>query len=219
MHRFASRPASVRRSLLLPGLLLLAGCAGPPKAPDRVSPPAKTPAQQRIDAWQELVRTQRDAGTEQKLEQVNRFFNQLEFVDDASHWGRDDYWATPLETLASNGGDCEDFTIAKYFTLKRLALPERQMRLIYVKSLTLNQPHMVLGYYSHPQADPLLLDNLIDTIVPAAQRRDLVPVYSFNSEGLWLAKQRGQGELVGDAAQLGLWQELLRRMRAPASGP
>ena len=68
-------------------------------------------------------------------------------------------------------------------------------------------------------ADPLLLDNLIDTIVPAAQRRDLVPVYSFNSEGLWLAKQRGQGELVGDAAQLGLWQELLRRMRAPASGP
>ena len=179
MPRFPSRSPSPCPGLLL-GLLLLSGCASPPSAP---GPPtlAKTPAQQRIDAWQELVRAQREAGTEQKLEQVNRFFNQLQFVDDGSHWGQEDYWATPLETLTSNGGDCEDFTIAKYFTLKQLALPERQMRLIYVKSLTLDQPHMVLGYYAQPQSEPLLLDNLIDTIVPAAQRPDLVPVYSFNS--------------------------------------
>ncbi len=217
MPRFPSRSPSPHPSLLL-GLLLLTGCASPPKAPE---PPtlAQAPAQQRIDAWQALVREQRNAGTEQKLDRVNRFFNQLAFVDDASHWGREDYWATPLETLSSNGGDCEDFTIAKYFTLKKLALPEPQLHLIYVKSLTLKQPHMVLGYFAHPQADPLVLDNLIDAIVPAAQRPDLVPVYSFNREGIWLAKQRGQGELVGDAAQLELWQELLGRMQAPAPGP
>jgi predicted transglutaminase-like cysteine proteinase len=218
MYRLSYRSSFARRGIPVFMLLLVTGCASPPKAPEAPAP-AKTPAQQRIDAWQELVREQTDARTEQKLEQVNRFFNHLEFVDDASHWGREDYWATPEETLISNGGDCEDFTIAKYFTLKQLALPEQQMRLIYVKSLTLNQPHMVLGYYAHPQADPLLLDNLIDAIVPAAQRPDLVPVYSFNSEGLWLAKQGGQGELVGDADQLGLWQDLLGRIQASASGP
>lgn len=206
-----------RYSLPLLGLLLLAGCATPPKPPE--PPPPKTPAEQRVDAWRELIRDNRSAGTQQKLDRVNRFINQLEFVDDIDHWDREDYWATPLETLTSNGGDCEDFSIAKYFTLKELAVPEQSMRLIYVKSLTLNQPHMVLGYYAYPEAEPLVLDNLIDTIVPTAQRPDLVPVYSFNSEGLWLAKQRGQGERVGSSDRLGLWRELLGRMNGSASTP
>lgn len=176
-------------------------------------------AQQRLAAWRQLVHDNQESATDQKLERVNRFFNQLEFVDDRIHWGQEDYWATPEETLTSNGGDCEDFTIAKYFTLKELAVPEQTMRLIYVKSLTLRQPHMVLGYYASPEVEPLVLDNLVDSIVPSAQRPDLVPVYSFNGEGLWLSKQRGQGQRVGGSDQLGRWRQLLKRMGAAASGP
>lgn len=117
----------------------------------------------------------------------------------------------PLETLVSNGGDCEDFTIAKYFTLKNLEIPDRKMRLTYVKSLTRNQPHMVLNYYHTPSSEPLVLDNLQDRIMPASQRKDLVPVYSFNDTGLWLSQNRGYSPPVRDASRLKLWQEVLQR--------
>jgi len=71
---------------------------------------------------------------------------------------------------------------------------------------------MVLAYYSTPEAEPLILDNLINDIKPASIRNDLVPVYSFNGEGLWLSKIRGQeGKRIGGADKLKNWQDLLTR--------
>ena len=132
----------------------------------------------------------------------------------------DDYWATPVEFLATDGGDCEDFAIAKYFTLRALGVPTDRMRITYVKAITLNQAHMVLAYYPSPGAEPLVLDNLIGEIKPASQRTDLVPVYSFNGDNLWVAREmRGQGQYVGSSSRIGLWRGLLERMReSPAQG-
>ena len=59
------------------------------------------------------------------------------FEDDDQHWHQADYWATPIETLASNGGDCEDFSIAKYFTLRELGVAEQCLRLTNVNALSL----------------------------------------------------------------------------------
>lgn len=73
---------------------------------------------------------------------------------------------------------------------------------------------MVLTYYEKPDQVPLVLDNLIPEILPASKRKDLVPVYSFNGSGLWLAKSRGKGEKVGSSGRLKRWQDLLRRMPA-----
>ena len=61
----------------------------------------------------------------------------MRFIDDIIHWNKVDYWATPIEFLASHGGDCEDFAIAKYFTLIQLGIPEEQLTLTYVKALRL----------------------------------------------------------------------------------
>ncbi|GAL09639.1 T1SS associated transglutaminase-like cysteine proteinase LapP [Vibrio astriarenae] len=85
-----------------------------------------------------------------QLSEINHFFNQMNFVDDIRLWGKKDYWATPLEFLGSSGGDCEDFTIAKYFSLLELGVPDKKLRLIYVKAIELDQFHMVLAYYSKP---------------------------------------------------------------------
>jgi hypothetical protein len=85
----------------------------------------------------------------------------------------------------------------------------------YVKALKLNQPHMVVTYFATPEAPPLVLDNLDPVIKPATERADLAPVYSFNGSGLWMARERGQGKLAGDASRLGLWQDLLKRLSAP----
>ena len=114
--------------------------------------------------------------------------------------------------LASNGGDCEDFSIAKYFTLRELGIPAEKLRLTYVKALKLDQAHMVLTYYSTPDAVPLVLDNLINEIRSATEREDLLPVYSFNGDGLWLAKSRGMEQRVGRSERLSRWQEVIARI-------
>lgn len=171
-------------------------------------------ARRRLVAWQELIRENGALSEFDKLEKVNDFFNRIQFVDDIVHWKKKDYWATPVEFLATNGGDCEDFSLAKYFTLKALGVEENKLNLTYVKAIKYNQAHMVLTYYEKPDQVPLVLDNLIPEILPASKRKDLVPVYSFNGSGLWLAKSRGKGEKVGSSGRLKRWQDLLRRMPA-----
>ena len=89
-----------------------------------------------------------------------------------------------------------------------LGVPIARLRLTYVKSLKLNQPHMVLAYYATPTAEPLVLDNLEDSVRPASQRRDLVPVYSFNDEEVWV-EMRGR---VGSPQQLRNWRALMERL-------
>ncbi|UCD66930.1 MAG: transglutaminase-like cysteine peptidase [Deltaproteobacteria bacterium] len=163
-------------------------------------------------AWEEIIIQDTSQTDLEKLERVNDFFNQMEFVDDTIHWGEKDYWATPIEFLGTQGGDCEDFSIAKYFTLKAMGIDEEKLNLTYVKALNYNVHHMVLTYFSAPGAEPLVLDNLVGEIKPASKRTDLIPIYSFNGTGLWLAKQRGRGKLAGSSSRLQRWQDLIQRM-------
>ncbi len=114
--------------------------------------------------------------------------------------------------LSSNGGDCEDFSLAKYFTLRALGVADKKLNLTYVKALNLNQAHMVLTYYPSPGAEPLILDNLIQEIRPASRRQDLLPVYSFNGSGLWVAKNRSRGKKVGSSDRLKKWKNILQRL-------
>ena len=90
-----------------------------------------------------------------------------------------------------------------------MGVPEEKLTLTYVKALTLNQAHMVVTYYPSKGGQPLILDNIDKTIKPSSQRTDLLPVYSINGTGLWIAKQRGKGKLVGDGSNLQKWNELL----------
>ncbi|WP_243432118.1 transglutaminase-like cysteine peptidase [Aliamphritea spongicola] len=170
-------------------------------------------AKKRLLAWQRLID---EIGTDPediKLRKVNKFFNQVRFIDDIKHWGKKDYWATPVEFLISNGGDCEDFTIAKYYTLRQVGVPVEKLSLAYVKALELNQAHMVLTYYEKPSSTPLILDNLISRIKPANRRPDLLHVYSFNADNLWLTKKGRRSTLVGTSDQLKPWVKLKSRIQ------
>lgn len=171
-------------------------------------------ARQRVESWQQLMQESQALSEVEKLALVNDFFNNnVMFVDDILLWNKEDYWATPIEMLSIGAGDCEDYSIAKYFTLKQLGVNEDKLRITYVKAINLDQAHMVLTYFENKRAIPLVLDNLINEIKPANRRQDLIPVYSFNGTGLWLAKSRGEGQRVGDASRLSLWEDLAARMR------
>lgn len=163
--------------------------------------------------------TEAPAGDEPALlGAVNDFFNRrVLFVDDAAVWGQDDYWASPLEMLEKGRGDCEDYAIAKYFSLLAAGVPVARLRLVYVRAAVggpggVVQPHMVLAWYAQPGAEPLILDNLVGEVRPASRRPDLTPVFSFNSDGLW---QGAGGAAAGDpTARLSRWREVLAKARA-----
>lgn len=162
--------------------------------------------------WQQLLGDGRSGSESDKLRKANDFFNRrITFDDDITIWGQSDYWATPLETIGRGRADCEDFSIAKYYSLLEMGIPVAKLRLVYVKA-NLNgtqQAHMVLAYYASPSAEPLVLDNLITDIRPASRRTDLSPIFSFNSAGLW----QGTGN-QSSKSNLSRWQDLLQRARA-----
>ena len=174
-------------------------------------------ARQRLFDWQSMMSRNGSETVQRKKEITNEFFNRIPWLSDSEHWGKADYWATPMEMLGSNGGDCEDYSIAKYFTLIGMEIPGSRLLISYVRAPALEQSHMVLAYYPTPDADPLILDNLVGEIRRGSERPDLIPVYSFNGNGLWVAVQRGLGKNVGDASRLAQWRDVLRRMERKQS--
>lgn len=143
------------------------------------------------------------------LKPINRFWNKVPYLNDIKHWKADDYWATPVEMLASNAGDCEDYSIAKYFSLKESGVLPGSLRITYVRALRTNEAHMVLAYYPKPDAEPYILDNMTGKLLLASERLDLEPVYSFNDDDMWVV---GMAESKGKSTQIRLWSALLEKM-------
>ncbi|EON88343.1 transglutaminase-like cysteine peptidase [Plesiomonas shigelloides] len=200
------------RFLLITPVLLLLGAMSRDSTSMAIQQAYGQEAVQRYQRLARLVKESQRVSVMTKLQRVNDFYNQLKFIDDIHLWGKPDYWASPLEFIGAGGGDCEDFSLAKYYSLRELGIADKQLRLVYVKALSLNQFHMVLAYYPQPSAMPLLLDNLNPKILPANQRMDLAPVYSFNASELWLQREHGVSETVGSADRLSRWREVKQRV-------
>ena len=167
-----------------------------------------------VAALIDLASRSRGWTAEDRVRQVNGFFNRrIEWREDMEVWQRLDYWASPLEMFHKGAGDCEDIAMGKYFTLLGLGLPPTSLRMVYVKANHEGrvQAHMVLAWYPHPNGEPMILDNLNPDLLPASQRRDLQPVFSFNAEGLWQGVgPQGAGNPL---ARLGIWRDALQRAR------
>ena len=168
-------------------------------------------ARKAVSEWSQLIEKEETEDIDAQLYVVNNFFNEIPYYTDKEHWGQSDYWATPVEMLGTNGGDCEDYVIAKYFSLRALGVPDSKMRMMFVTALRQNQAHMVLAYYPEPNAIPLILDNINPRILPANKRPDLRPVYSFNGEGLYKAKAEGRGTKLGNSRHK-MWDDLTSRI-------
>lgn len=172
-----------------------------------------------ISELQQLTTQLKSASEAEKLRQINDFFNRkITFTDDIDVWGQADYWASPLESIGLQAGDCEDFSIAKYVFLKAVNISNDKLRLTYVRAELTHQgqksvkAHMVLSYYLTPQSEPMILDNLTPEILPASSRKDLSPIFSFNDKGLWVGNS---SKPKGDAqSHLSKWRDVLMRMQA-----
>jgi len=171
-------------------------------------------AKNRVLALIKLMNSLKNADDDEKLLKVNNFFNQVTYKSDMSVWGVKDYWATRMEFLGKDQGDCEDYATAKYFTLKQLGVPTSKMYLSYVKATKQKIAHMVLTYFKTKKSIPLVLDNYNKKILPATKRPDLIPVYSFNGDSLYLAKQKGLGkEVPSGLTKNKKWTKLLQDIK------
>ncbi|MDY0193169.1 MAG: transglutaminase-like cysteine peptidase [Aliarcobacter butzleri] len=137
-------------------------------------------AKNRFVALNKLLEKIKNEDVQTKLEKVNDFFNNVKYNSDQKIYGVSDYWATPIEFLARDEGDCEDYVIAKYFALEYLGVPTSKMFLSYVKVKKSNEAHMVLSYFETPTSEPIILDSLKKVILQASKRDDLTPVFNFN---------------------------------------
>lgn len=211
------RQRSVWLFLLGFSLLLLSSFAAPDL--DKIQALAQqrygAQAAANIVAWRKLIEEARDLPDQDKLNKVNTFFNRrVLYQTDLQVWQQEDYWATPLEFMGRGAGDCEDFSIAKYVTLQLMGINNEHLRLSYVRYKVGATPpiaHMVLGYYPEPTSEPMILDNMISSVRLASMRTDLTPVFSFNSDGLWVG---GAATSSADpTARLSRWRDVLDRMR------
>lgn len=176
---------------------------------------------QLVARWVSMLESGASQPTSSRLRLANDFWNNnIRGGVDQQIWGQEDYWATPLETLGKGWADCEDYVIGKYFSLVHMGVDPAKLRLVYVRARvggmgsSQSIAHMVLGYYETPTSEPLILDNLVGSIVPAGQRRDLQPVFSFNAHGVYVGSKAS-----GSVERITRWQGLLSRMRQEGFRP
>ena len=209
-----------RRRQILAGLLLGGGLLmGTAKAmPQPPKEHRNEQVAQRLQDWQSLIAQSMQLGDAEKLKAVNAFFNtQIRYGEDQDLWGQIDYWASPLETLELGAGDCEDFALAKYFTLRLLGISEQSLRLVYTTLVPAKQAHMVLGFWPDNGVAPLLLDNLHTQILPITERLDLQVQFAFGPTHLYRFEQSSL-QVAGNTELLPHWQVLMARMKREDAG-
>lgn len=116
------------------------------------------------------------------LRYVNAFWNTWPYVEDIVNWKQEDYWEIPAEFLKKSG-DCEDYSIIKYFTLKELGVAPESMRIVVVRDTIRNFAHAVLAVYVND--DAFILDNLSNSVLSHTKLRQYSPQYSVNEFGRW----------------------------------
>ncbi len=131
----------------------------------------------------ELLTDLKDVSDIKKLNTVNTWVNFIKYKSDKELYGVNDYWATLYEFVGKGKGDCEDYTIAKYYILKELGIDPRRMKFTYViykDRIGKKVSHMVLAYLKVPRPkskqDILILDNTNRKVLSANKRKNIVKV-------------------------------------------
>ncbi len=141
-----------------------------------------TPRQCLSERWDLLIQRTKGLPFAQQLAQVNRELNASPYIIDMVNWGMEDYWETPFEFYLRKG-DCEDYAIAKYMTLKRLGMPPESMRIVVLHDNNLRLLHSVLVVSSG--GANYILDNQIQQVVKDSSIHHYVPIYSINESHWW----------------------------------
>ena len=167
----------------------------------------------RLIKYLELKKKVKDFEILKKLSHVNVFYNKILPINDATKYQVDDHWSTPKEFLINGRGDCEDYAIAKYFTLIETGIPKDKLFLSVVKVKGATNYHMILLYFENKKSMPLVLDNLSFRVLPFDIRKNLDPQFIFNEKEAFLLKNKKISKKVRIKwGKVDKWQGLLDRI-------
>jgi len=228
-----SRCTSVmQKRLLMLGFLVLFASSGFARAEDDWQPwdeavfqevarqygPA---AEQRMRLLHQFVADNYHASEMEKVVSTNTLANNLPWIADRNLYHQDDYWATPLETITTFGGDCEDIAITKLVILRALGVPAEKLRLAHVEIIRTGEAHMVLAYNENPDLPPgksriYVLDNFIPSVLEHTKRTDLKVLYTVDSNKNVhiISDQNGQRTVVKtvDDAKYGKIDKIIQQI-------
>ena len=134
--------------------------------------------------WQMLLADLSMRSPELRIGAVDCFINSFAWIDDDRLYRKADYWATPSEFLANEGGDCEDFAIAKYVGLAQLGFSEDRLRIALVYDRRRNLQHALTIVYWN--GDAIVLDSLAPDPLSHTKITRYRPICSFNRRQLWV---------------------------------
>lgn len=135
-----------------------------------------------MQRWQAVMDAAKALPEIQQLEVVNKEMNRSAYITDMVNWATNDYWETPYEFFTRDG-DCEDYAIVKYMTLKALGIPTDTMRILILQDQNLNLMHSIL--IVRIDDTNYVLDNQIAQLVRDSDIHHYVPIYSINEQGWW----------------------------------
>jgi predicted transglutaminase-like cysteine proteinase len=141
-----------------------------------------------LEKWQTFLDSTRYLSTtsrRQQIGRVNRYLNSIRYITDMRNWNKEDYWATPQQFFIHDG-DCEDYAISKYMSLRALGYTVEELRIVVVEDLNLNVGHAILVVYLGGEG--YILDNQIRRVVERSTIRHYKPYYSMNEDSWWLHK-------------------------------
>ncbi|MFT5181550.1 MAG: putative transglutaminase-like cysteine proteinase [Alphaproteobacteria bacterium] len=132
--------------------------------------------------WQDLHNAASDKEPLRQLDIVNRYFNRIRYGADSAIYGASDYWASPAEFIASDFGDCEDYSIAKYTALRAFGWSADSLFIVVVRDLKYALNHAVLATKLEGQWH--ILDNRASRVLALAEVPFYQPVYAVNENQL-----------------------------------
>lgn len=140
-----------------------------------------------LKEWKEFLAEQKGRDKRSQIEAVNNFMNRQRYLTDPRNYNDPDYWATPAQFL-NRDGDCEDYAIAKFMSLRALGFSNDELRIVVVQDLNLRLGHAILAVYL--DGDALILDNQVRQVVRSASIHHYKPIYSINEQYWWLHRQQ-----------------------------
>ena len=139
-----------------------------------------------LKEWKEFLTSLRGESKLSQVRAVNRYVNRQRYFTDPRNYGVKDYWASPAQFFERNG-DCEDYAIAKFMSLRMLGFTNSEMRIVVLQDMNLRVGHAILVVNVGGQA--LVLDNQVRSVVRAETIHHYRPIYSINEHNWWLHRR------------------------------
>ncbi len=153
--------------------------------------------------WETLKQRYRSMSAEEKLRNVNGFFNGWRGIEDSRAYNREEYWACPAEFLSTGGGDCEDYAIIKYYALREFGWPVKDLWLVLLSDTTRRSQHAVLA--ARTGGKIFILDNLSRPgylIMHNDQYKKMyIPSYAVNDDGVWVFLRAKEAQKTAKKAE------------------